>query len=71
MKETTRILIPQDKVEERIQQLADEISRDYEGKVLLILNTATGSGVSASFFVTSGSLKYKEILRQPSSVCYY
>lgn len=44
---------------------------DYEGKVLLIVNTATGSGVSASFFVTSGSLKYKEILRQPSSVCYY
>ena len=37
MKETTRILIPQDKVEERIQQLADEISRDYEGKPLHLI----------------------------------
>ena len=53
-------------------RIGNDVSlRDYEGKVLLILNTATGSGVSASFFVTRGALKYQEILRQPSSVCYY
>ena len=43
MKETTRILIPQDKVEERIQQLADEISRDYEGKVVHLVGILKGS----------------------------
>ena len=45
MKETTRILIPQDKVEERIQQLADEISRDYEGKVVHLVGILKGKQI--------------------------
>lgn len=37
-------------------RIGNDVSlRDYEGKVLLILNTATGSGVSASFFVVASA----------------
>lgn len=37
------MLIPQEKVEERIQQLADEISRDYDGKVVHLIGILKGS----------------------------
>ena len=43
MKENTRVLIPQEKVEERIQQLADEISRDYDGKGVHLIGILKGS----------------------------
>lgn len=43
MKETVRVLIPEDKLEERISQLAEEISRDYEGKVVHLIGILKGS----------------------------
>lgn len=43
MKETTRVLIPEDKVEERIQQIAEQISRDYDGKVVHLIGILKGS----------------------------
>lgn len=36
-------MIPEEKVEERIQQLADEISRDYAGKTVHMIGILKGS----------------------------
>ena len=43
MKETTRILIPEDKVDERIAQLGEQISKDYEGKQVHLIGILKGS----------------------------
>lgn len=43
MKEEVSVLIPEEKVEERIQQLADEISRDYAGKTVHMIGILKGS----------------------------
>lgn len=43
MKERVEVLIPEDKVEERIQQLAEEISRDYAGKTVHLIGILKGS----------------------------
>ena len=43
MKETTRVLIPEEKVDERIAQLGEQISRDYEGKQVHLIGILKGS----------------------------
>lgn len=43
MKEEVSVLIPEDKVEERIQQIAEEISRDYAGKTVHLIGILKGS----------------------------
>ncbi len=43
MKETVRVLIPEDKVDERIAQLGEEISRDYEGREVHLIGILKGS----------------------------
>ena len=43
MKEEVSVLIPEDKVEERIQQIAEEISRDYAGKTVHMIGILKGS----------------------------
>ncbi len=43
MKETTRILIPEDKVDERIRQLGEQISKDYAGKQVHLIGILKGS----------------------------
>lgn len=43
MKETVTTLIPQEKVEERINQLADQISKDYAGKTVHMIGILKGS----------------------------
>ncbi len=43
MKETVRVLIPEDKVDERIAQLGEEISRDYEGRQVHLIGILKGS----------------------------
>jgi len=43
MKETTRILIPEDKVDERIAQLGEQISKDYAGKQVHLIGILKGS----------------------------
>ncbi len=43
MKETVRVLIPEDRVDERIAQLGEEISRDYEGREVHLIGILKGS----------------------------
>ncbi len=43
MKETVRVLIPEDKVDERIAQLGEEISRDYAGRQVHMIGILKGS----------------------------
>ena len=43
MKETTRVLIPEDKVDERIAQLGEQISRDYAGRQVHLIGILKGS----------------------------
>ena len=43
MKETTRVLIPEEKVDERIAQLGEQISRDYAGKQVHLIGILKGS----------------------------
>ena len=43
MKETTRVLIPEDKVDERIAQLGEQISQDYAGKQVHLIGILKGS----------------------------
>lgn len=43
MKETVRILIPEDKVDERIAQLGEQISQDYEGRQVHLIGILKGS----------------------------
>ncbi len=43
MKETTRILIPEDKIDERIAQLGEQISKDYEGRQVHLIGILKGS----------------------------
>ena len=43
MKETVSILIPEDKVDERIAQLGEQISKDYEGKQVHLIGILKGS----------------------------
>ncbi len=43
MKETIRTLIPEEKLEERIAELAAQISRDYEGKSVHLICVLKGS----------------------------
>ena len=43
MKETSRVLIPEDKVDERIAQLGEQISRDYAGKQVHLIGILKGS----------------------------
>ena len=43
MKETTRILIPEDKVDERIAQLGEQISQDYAGRQVHLIGILKGS----------------------------
>jgi len=43
MKERVTVLIPEEKVEERIQQMAEEISRDYAGKTVHLIGILKGS----------------------------
>jgi hypoxanthine phosphoribosyltransferase len=43
MKETVRILIPEDKVDERIAQLGAQISQDYAGKQVHLVGILKGS----------------------------
>ena len=43
MKETIRILIPEDKVDERIAQLGEQISQDYAGKQVHLIGILKGS----------------------------
>ncbi len=43
MKETVRVLIPEDKVDERIAQLGEEISKDYAGKQVHLIGILKGS----------------------------
>lgn len=43
MKETSRVLIPEDKVDERIAQLGEQISKDYAGKQVHLIGILKGS----------------------------
>ena len=43
MKETSRVLIPEEKVDERIAQLGEQISRDYAGKQVHLIGILKGS----------------------------
>lgn len=43
MKETTRVLIPEDKVDERIAQLGEQISQDYAGSQVHLIGILKGS----------------------------
>ena len=43
MKETTRVLIPEDKVDERIAQLGEQISQDYAGRQVHMIGILKGS----------------------------
>ncbi len=43
MKETRRVLIPEDKVHERSAQLAEQISRDYAGRQVHLIGILKGS----------------------------
>ena len=43
MKETSRVLIPEDKVDERIAQLGEQISRDYEGREVHLICILRGA----------------------------
>ena len=43
MKETTRVLIPEDKVDERIAQLGEQISQDYAGREVHLIGILKGS----------------------------
>ena len=43
MKETSRVLIPEDKVDERIAQLGEQISRDYAGRQVHLIGILKGS----------------------------
>ena len=43
MKESVRILIPEDKVDERIVQLAEQISQDYAGRQVHLIGILKGS----------------------------
>ena len=43
MKETVGILIPEDKVDERIAQLGEQISQDYEGRQVHLIGILKGS----------------------------
>ena len=42
MKESIRVLIPEDKVDERIAQLGEQISQDYAGKTVHLIGILTG-----------------------------
>ena len=61
MKETTRILIPEDKVDERIAQLGEQISKDYEGKQVHLIGILKGSifFICATISLTSASVFLK------------
>ena len=43
MKETSRVLIPEDKVDERIAQLGEQISKDYAGRQVHLIGILKGS----------------------------
>lgn len=43
MKEEVSVMIPKDKVDERIQQMADQISKDYEGRTVHLIGILKGS----------------------------
>ncbi len=43
MKESIRVLIPEDKVDERIAQLGEQISQDYAGKQVHLIGILKGS----------------------------
>ncbi len=43
MKETTRVLIPEDRIEERIKELGRQISQDYAGKQIHLIGILKGS----------------------------
>ena len=43
MKETTRVLIPEGKVDERIAQLGEQISQDYAGRQVHLIGILKGS----------------------------
>ncbi len=43
MKESTRVLIPEDQIDERIRQLAEQISKDYAGKTVHLIGILKGS----------------------------
>ena len=43
MKETVRVLIPEDKVDERIAQLGAQISQDYAGRQVHLIGILKGS----------------------------
>ena len=43
MKETVKILIPEDRVDERIAQLGEQISQDYEGRQVHLIGILKGS----------------------------
>ena len=43
MKETVRVLIPEDKVDERIARLGEQISQDYAGKQVHLIGILKGS----------------------------
>ena len=43
MKESVRILIPEDKVDERIAQLGEQISQDYAGRQVHLIGSLKGS----------------------------
>ena len=68
MKETTRILIPEDKVDERIAQLGEQISKDYEGKQVHLIGILKGS----IFFICYGNrfVKCFKYTFQISNVVY-
>ena len=42
MAETIRVLVPEEKVDERIRELGEQISRDYEGKQVHLICVLKG-----------------------------
>ncbi|MDD2959315.1 MAG: hypoxanthine phosphoribosyltransferase [Lachnospiraceae bacterium] len=43
MKENIRVMIPEEKVDQRIKELAEQISRDYEGRTVHLICILKGS----------------------------
>ena len=43
MKETSRVLIPEDEIDERIKQLGEQISQDYAGRQVHLIGILKGS----------------------------
>lgn len=56
---TFKVLIPADEIQRRVKELAEEISRDYEEKIPIIVSILKGSFIFTADLVRALTIRYK------------